>query len=99
MKIIALQIKKIEHFKINSIAGKEYYYTKEIADNVETCKSTQELATEQNLDEEQCASICSEHDECQFFFLNTNRMCYLYNSCTDRRSAANSGTTFKKNEA
>jgi len=43
-----------------------------------------------------CQQACSEHPECQYAFLNTYPSCYLYTECSQTRSPAHSGTTWRK---
>ena len=47
---------------------------------------------------EDCMQACSEDIRCQYLFLNTAPSCFLYTDCSQTRTPAYRGTTWRKVE-
>ena len=62
-----------------------------------TCAQKYKIATKANLNDEECTTLCSDDDKCQFAFLDKAGECITYKSCDETRNSLQIGTTFAKN--
>ena len=48
------------------------------------------------MNEEECKQFCNRVNNCNFVFFTAGKDCLLYNTCDEKRSTTNVGTTYGK---